>query len=638
MTQKRERDNPEVVKSGKDTMRNPNTRPQPAASAEEAPRVDTFGAPKDLPNRLGLLALVTFLLVGSPAVAQWQKQTFTLVPGFNAVFIAVEPSPKRCDDVFRDLPVERVWCWNERTSNAQFVGTGERLLPPPRWLLYVPPSSPDRPVMNLFTLRGGRPYVIKLSGDEEKTLHVPGRPVPSALRWESRAFTLAGFPSDPTAPPTFQDFFKHSPVHQDQPVYRVDPSRGMVAAEPGDPMRAGEAVFVFSSKPSTYQGPIGVDVGGAGILDFGSAVVERKIRVRNLTSASKTVVIDPLPSLEPPTDEEVLAGPVPLSYFAGTGNPITNDWIAFTEPLDLTIPANEELELRFAVRRRDMAPFDPPPGTSAAYQRVLKITDGEGFRTFVPVRARQREAPPALAGHPGNGGGAGADVNVNAGLWVGTVRVDAVSQPASADPETPLPTDSRFQFRILVHVDHSGNMALLRDVILLRREATETEPARFILCTHDSCLAECSGSALRDGRLVGRRFSTPILGIDTPCVGSPGSNQEVIFTVKMEHDHRLNPFFHRYHPDHDSLDARFENALGAGVESFEITRVIKLEFEHDEDPEYLGLPGFGDSHFGGTYRETLRGVHKNAVEVKGIFRLHRAVSVAYLNDGNNEGR
>ena len=51
------------------------------------------------------------------------------------------------------------------------------------------------------------------------------------------------------------------------------------------------------------------------------------------------------------------------------------------------------------------------------------------------------------------------------------------------------------------------------------------------------------------------------------------------------------------------------------------------------DPEHLQLAGWGSSQLGGTYRETIIGLHKSRLYLEGTFRLHLASNVALLNDG-----
>ena len=87
--------------------------------------------------------------------------------------------------------------------------------------------------------------------------------------------------------------------------------------------------------------------------------------------------------------------------------------------------------------------------------------------------------------------------------------------------------------------------------------------------------------------------------------------------VNLEYDDPLNPFKHIYHPDHDNLDDRFARKLPEGVESFTVTRQVELEFTA-QDPDNLGIAGWGDNQLGGNYRETISGLHTKTIYVAGL--------------------
>src|SRR5436309_329210 len=110
---------------------------------------------------------LSFILAGlawcfgcQPAMAQWTTQRLPLQPGWNAVYLEVQPEPVDCDTVLAGLPVESVWAWNRRFSTVQFIQDPNELLPgQPNWLAYLPPDHAARATRNLFTLRGGQTYL-----------------------------------------------------------------------------------------------------------------------------------------------------------------------------------------------------------------------------------------------------------------------------------------------------------------------------------------------------------------------------------------------------------------------------------------------------------------------------------------------
>ena len=210
------------------------------------------------------------------------------------------------------------------------------------------------------------------------------------------------------------------------------------------------------------------------------------------------------------------------------------------------------------------------------------------------------------------------------------------------------PVAEPFDVRLLIHVDSNGTARFLKEVTQMWKDGTYAPagggqvvntPGHFVLVTDDAKLANFSGIALRDGRKVGRRMST--IGFDFPSnhldmVGTLSPDGQLSFTNRIEPNFRTNPYRHKFHPDHDNLDARYENFV---EEAFDITRVITLDFQTNYPPS--PFPGsvtnespaaWGFSEIGGVYNEKLTGLHKNEIEVIGSFSLKRVTVVDKLND------
>jgi hypothetical protein len=117
--------------------------------------------------------------------------------------------------------------------------------------------------------------------------------------------------------------------------------------------------------------------------------------------------------------------------------------------------------------------------------------------------------------------------------------------------------------------------------------------------------------------------NTVILG-----TGSVGTSGTLSFPVLLGYNADANPFVHRFHPDHDNLDARFTTLLPAGRESLTVNRTVTLTF-------LSSLPGVTDAAWGvtmlgGTYVETVTGLRAVPLTVKGVFVLNRVSDVATL--------
>jgi hypothetical protein len=598
--------------------------------------------------KLTLLTL-GLILCRETLYAQWATQTLNLRAGWNAVFLEVQPDPPECDIVLANQPIESVWAWNSHFSTVQYVTDPNSLLPgEPDWLNYVPPGSPNRVTVNLFILQGGRSYLIKTTAST--TLTIRGHPVMRTPDWLADSFNLAGFYVSSNTPPTFLSFFAPSPAHAGQPVFRLNSAGSwvQVASPSTTALTPGESFWIRCAGASTYPGFLNLTFQSGRALDFGRTLVEQTLRIKNSSSNTTTFTIKRLSSGAPPgPNSPALAGDVPLSYWQMNLGNNQIGWVALTGPLTSPPMApGAEWALRLAVRRADMTPFALPAGyTDALYQSLLEVTDGLGSRVLVPVSANGLQSYAAransFAGSAVRSLASSSPADPRAGLWIGSVLLTNVSQAAVSS--IPVPTDSQFQFRLMFHVDGGGDVRLLQKVILawtngvsvtnqqgLRQAVT---PGRYALITDDNLISRFSGSALRDGTVTGRRFSSAAFGFRDPLLvsrtgGFGDTNSQFSCTVPLGYDDNLNPFKHKYHPDHNNLDDRY---AAPKHECPDVTRQISFQFT-GQDPESTTVAGWGDNQLGGVYREAITGLHKYPIYVQGIFRLYRASTVAALND------
>ena len=607
----------------------------------------------------GLQLLVAFGLGGLPVLAQWTTQTIPLQPGWNAVYLEVQPEPTDCDRVFAGLPIESVWIWNPRLSAVQFIQDPNELLPgQPNWLTYLPADHPARETRNLFAVRGGQACLIKLkNGAGPLTWQLPGRPVLRPIDWRPDSFNLVGFPLGTSSTPSFQSFFSGSAAHAGQAAYRLSASGGweLISNPAAAVLNSGKAYWVYCRGASTFSGPLQVELDQRTGLDYGRILTEQTVRIKNASGSPVSITVRPLASQGPPDDTyPVLAGPVPLSYFRM--EPAQNEfgWVPLTDSLQqVAVAPGQEWVLRLEANRRSMADFVPPANHHGVlYQSLLEISNDTGARYLVPVSAEGLRtfstlslagSPPIVAfedrpqaPHP------------RAGLWVGSAAINQVNQPASISaPDQPVATASPFQFRLILHVDESGTVRLLEKVLQMFKAGTlkpdpahpalkiVDQPGRFVLVTDEALVARFTGATLRDGQPVARRISSPAFGFSQPIVltgsGDFGAGK-FSGLVSLDYDDRLNPFKHLYHPDHDNLDDRFEQKTPDGTESFTVARQVELEFTPD-DPDRLAIAGWGDNQLGGTYRETVTGLHHQTIYAQGTFRLTQASRIGVLNDG-----
>jgi hypothetical protein len=564
-----------------------------------------------------------------PARAQTITQNITLQPGWNAVWLEVQPVSNRTDVVFASLPVASVWTRAERLSSVEFIqDPSEDAFNQTGWLGWFHPSRPEAFLGNLFALHANRAYLIKLTNSTPVNFSVAGRPSLRRLEWVPDSYNLRGLPVDAASPPTFLNFFRPSKAHYDasagqlQKVYRLNSASGQwQLVSPGEPVQSGAAYWIYSHGPSDYVAPLSVEVDVGDGLDFGTELTEANLRLANHLSGPVNASVSELGS----------PGSI-LSYYQF--DPVLGArWPALPHPLTITVPTEANARLRLAARRQHLG--------GSTYQSVIELRNGAGTRLLAPILVEK---------YATTAGGAVAHSaapapNPLAGLWLGTATLDAVSEPHSANPTNPTPTKSQLSLRLIVHVDGGGQARLLKEVIQMWRTGTLTndasgnkvveKPGEYVLLTDDTRIPMFDGATVRDGQSVGRRISS--IGYDFPSSssnnflnlsGSLAIGQSLSATLTLPYDHATNPFKHKFHPDHDNLDERF---AAAAVESYTTTRQIRLDFAASPPAGVPPVADFGFNQMGGAYRETISGIHKHPIYVRGTFQLARVSSIAELN-------
>lgn len=568
--------------------------------------------------------LVGALLFARPAQAEWGVQTLQLNPGWNAVFVEVQPEDNRCEAIFAGLPVKTVWYWNRKTPMKQFIQDPSELLPKPAdWLLYYPKGEARAFLTDLFRITSGEPYLIEVGGSEPVTLTLEGVVSAAQPRWVPDSFNFTGFHVNPNKGVKFKDFVKYDDALAGQEVYRVQPDGKSVKVNPEtESVAAGVAYWMYCKGPSTYAGPFAVEPPVLTGLDFGKDATERPLVFKNNTSAPRELTLRVVPSLRAGTksrDKETgltVAGDVALSYKRLLA------WQPLEGELKFTVQPNSSEQLELAMRRAALE--SGVLDGESQFESVIEVSDSEGGFFRLPVKGVVEES--------------------RAGLWVGNVSLTKVSETERPNDLTTTAAPSPFEFRIIVHVDEDGDATLLQKVYLMQvQEVLDNQdppnvidPARYVLLTRDDLVPQYTGVSLRDGQVVGRRITSPVFSFRNPVslVGGVTPGTSLTGTIQVNYDDALNPFVHKFHPDHDNLNERFEaTPLGEGVESFTFVREITLSFT-EQDPEALGLPEWGYNLIGGTYREDVTGVHKRKIRTEGTFTLTRVSDVAVLNDGN----
>ena len=622
------------------------------------------------------LSLVALAL---PGHAQWRTQQIPLNPGWNAVFLEVHPQPADADLVFAGLPaVESVWELNRAASPVQFIQDPFKLVPrTPEWATWFPEGSPNRFLANLFEITGSRAYLVKVTGTASVQWNVKGIPARPDGVWTPDSFNLTGFFVNSTAPPTFANYFAASSAHSTNlQVFALNAQGKWAFTSTTSPIQRGRAYWVRTVGASDYAGPITAELATFSGMDFGDTLEEADITVTNKSPTSaRTVTLQLAQSESRPAAADTfppVAGNAVLYYRDGAtadaDNPL-GAWTPMSGAITLSVPAGKARSIRFGTKRADMP--GSGSGGDKAYQSLLRVAENGGTQQDIPVKVGS--AKPA------------AGTTSRSGLWVGTATLDKVSWavankklvPAAADderfqeykdpgkiqtdtnpggtsqlvpipnapnnPDVPLPTSSEFQIRVILHVAADGKTKLLQRAIQVWEDGTSVPdpkntgyflpgaPGRFKLFSNEVAARNYLGATIRRGSQIPRRLSTAAYPLASPLLmGGTFGNGTLTGNVLLGYDDPLNPFVHKFHPQHDNLNARFEESkLPPGVESLAVNRLVSFQFSATR-PDGRTSPGWGDSELGGTYKETINGLHRNPLHVSGTFFLRRVSSVPQI--------
>ena len=576
------------------------------------------------------LCFLFLLSVPEPISAQGgvRTQSIELRPGWNAIFVEVDPDLPDMDAVFGGIPVGSVWGWFPPVGQIDFLDDpAQGLLNLEGWRGWFPRPRPESVLSNVFAIEANRAYLVELGGNTPVNLNITGRPLNLDLDWVPDSFNLVGFQVDPAAPPTFGSFLAPSSAHAGQPIYRLDPTGEwqQLPSPFSAQIRSGEAYWIYTQGNSAFQGPLEVVTGAYDGLEYSAALDQQRLTIRNRGLVDTQMRV------------RTLASPTAIPFLErsvnATGAILWNDL-----PADSTYSAlaGQDLFVQLGVRRADL--------TADRSEQLLEITDGLGSRrlVFTGVTRVQPAGPlPLASGREQARTHAITGANPFAGLWIGEVSVSKVSESQTAGT-VPSPVGEAFRFRILMHVDAGGQARLLKEVTQMWNQGTTKPdpqnpsrqvvdvPGRYVWLTDPSLIPNYRGAALRDGVPVGLRLSTIAYDFpenDLPMTGAFDPAGQLEITLPLPADGPTNPYKHRYHPDQDNLDAEF---LNPQIEAFEVTRTLTLQFSPIH-PAGRPSPGWGSNRVGGTYLESVDGLHRNTIYGEGIFFLTRVAATAQLN-------
>ena len=620
------------------------------------------------------LLIIALLFIAGPAQAQWRSFDYTLQAGWNAIYLHGDASH---DTIANLLPTEvtEVWAWNPDADQVQFTATP--LAPSTgavEWGIWTRVDAGD------MRLAGQTAYLVKCSAGV--TFSLVQKAMPPQATWVRSGANLLGFPAKASPMPNFGAYFSAFPVAiTGSDIYKYTSGEFgtnnplKLTNNSAEPLDRNKAYWFSSAVVDNFYGPLEIKVSQAEGLVFGRTGSVVTVRVTNRTSAIQSIVLTEQPSDEDPIIE--LTPPaVPLQLLEV--NPST--LLYAPRAINSTpIPINPKstIELRFAVNRGHASMSGVAVADNTKFGSILRLTDSAGqMEVYLPVTAEKGSlaglwigdieltgvgslvsnaatatvtvaagviteievsgaggfgydtAPEVTIAEPAAGG---TRATATASVENGSVTEFTITNGGSGyavdapsvtiAPPPPLPgtsTPKAFPLRTLLHISDDGSKTtrLLSQVFIGQLAA---DPYPLGLTTKESLLKQ-------DALATAQRFVAAHMPLDqlvsgTGTVDVPGT---LVRTITVPFNDKSNPFVHQYHPDHDNKDRGFEN-LEAGVESYDITRTCTFTFTATPPAgSAANVASWGSTIIGGTYTETIDGIHKDPIEMSGRFELRRA--------------
>ncbi len=551
-----------------------------------------------------LLLLAASLAVSTAARAQWQNVTYTLKGGWNAIYLHGDATHATIETLLASNPeVVSIWRWNANPSGIQFGSSP--LIPTAgaaEWNVWVRGQPTQTTLANL---NGQTAYLVECSGaiTSTTTISIPQKVLPPRSTWVRNGANLLGFPTRfSTAYPLFTSYFATFPVATatNTKIYKYiggplgENNPTVVHSPTFEPLDRTQAYWFDATVVGDFYAPLEISASNLQGLVFGRTGSQIIVRARNRTSTAVTLTVSPIDSAPAPAGQDQITAVVPLTRRVFNATTSTYDDVPVTGPFNLVLGPQSAVEVTFGVDRAQIT-----GATDALYASLLRFTEaGNLMDVVLPVSAR---------------------VTSLSGLWIGDVAVTNVQSKAAGSPGTT--TVQPYPLRVIIHVDDSGTARLLSQVFMGR---LAPPPYALGLSTTETALKA-------DDKANARRITAAHLPLDTAIgtgTGSVALGQTLVRTINIAFNERTNPFVHAYHPEHDNRDAR-GNLLSTPIESPDLSRVCSFTFSPTA-PAGSSSAGWGSTILGGTYSETVTGLHKATLTVTGTFELRRVSEIGSI--------
>jgi len=542
------------------------------------------------------------LLVASAADAQWVTKTYPLVTGWNGVWLAGDASYTSVASLFASsTAVTEVWRWNPNPDKTAFTQTPSAPTSnSDEWTIWKRDGSET----GLSKMVGNSAYLIRCSA----TTSVPIKQLvqPPLATWLISGGNFLGLPSGTASAPKMSSFLASYPsasttvLATPSKIYKyiggeLSANNPMLVAPGTETMDPNKAYWFNVATVGNFTAPVEYEVASSSGLAFGRTQSAMSVGITNRSTSSLILTVALGASEAAPGSQPAVSGGVPLTV--RTFNSASNSYseAAMGGSFTVTVPASGRTTLDFGIDRSRMA------GTAEAfYASILRITDSANLSDVSLPVSGQTASP--------------------AGLWVINTSVNQVDSSVSGSGSS---TSQPFPLVFLSHVDSAGTARLLSQAFVGKLTSTGNPVGISI---SESSVLGYSASDLKPVRYFACQLPTSVTSITGSGTIATGST--LSWAIPIPFNEPSNPFVHGYHPDHDNLDAK-GRALAAGQESFTINRNCQFTFTA-ASPDGRYVAGWGTTVLGGTYLETVAGLHKQVLQVRGTFQMRRVSEIAAI--------
>jgi len=399
----------------------------------------------------------------------------------------------------------------------------------------------------LNTLHGfSGPAPYVLLAKSGGTLRVRGAWRPNRSGIGGGRFELFGPTLPAGAPPSLAAYFSRPGVRESVgPIFEFS-GGSYRRVNDGTSLRPGAAYWVRAAQEVPEPDPVRVDAGFGGLrFDAQTSLQEFEIEVGESAAPRQL-------SLKARASADGISTTAWIEVQKGDGS-----FAAIGTGATLEVPPGQT-NLRVALRARQ----EDLTETSLAFQAAVLQVDAPNGSAEVGL---ELEAPTLQ------------------GIWIGEAAINEVERmSAYGTGYSPAPS---LPLSLILEVPQAGQPRLL------------------------PCL-EVEGN--RDGKNITVRFEAALFHEKvnlTGALGSQGASGTLSSTISLQANHPLNPYRHRYHPEHTA--------------GYDITRSLKLRFGAQGSGQLPESPFATVGILSGVYEEDLSGLAQEPIRVRGHFRLRK---------------